>query len=83
MSGDAKCVVECLDVFKDKRVGMMEVLNPEPVKPLALDQGMEGCDARIVIRITFMTVTELKQMKDSATRLSESSPSAVSLASTP
>ena len=57
---DANCVVECLDIFKDKRVRMMEVLNLEPVKPLALDQRVEGFDASIVIRITFMTVTELK-----------------------
>ena len=60
MTMNADSVIESLDVFEDKPVGMLVVFNPEPVKPLSLDQRMEGFDTGIVIRITFMAVAKLK-----------------------
>ena len=60
MTVNTDSVVESLDVFEDKPVGMLVVFNPEPVKPLSLDQRMEGFDTGIVIRITFMAVAKLK-----------------------
>ncbi len=53
-------IVESLDVFEDKPVGMPEIFDPEPVKPLTFDQGVKGFNAGIIIRITFMAVAKLK-----------------------
>ena len=60
MTVNADGVVESLNVFEDKPVGMAMIFDPEPVKPLTFDQRMEGFNAGIVIRISFMAVAKLK-----------------------
>jgi hypothetical protein len=60
MAMDADRVIKSFDVFKDQPVGLVIVLDSEPVKPFALYQGMKGFNAGVIIRITLMAVAELK-----------------------
>ena len=53
-------VVESLDVFENESVGLVPTLEPEPVQPLSFNQGMEGFDTSIVVRIALSTVTQLE-----------------------
>lgn len=63
MAVGADCVIESFDVFKDQPVCMVVILDSEPVKPFALDKGMEGFDTGVIIRITLMAVAELKLLR--------------------
>ena len=60
MTMNADSVIESLDIFEDKPIGMLMIFDSEPVKPLTFDQRVEGFNAGIVIRITFMAVAKLK-----------------------
>ena len=53
-------VVESLDVFENEPVGLGTVPDLEPIQPLSLDQGMEGFNTGIVIRISLSTVAQLE-----------------------
>ena len=60
MTMNADSVIESLDIFEDKPIGMLMIFDSEPVKPLTFDQRVKGFDTGIVIRIAFMAVAKLK-----------------------
>ena len=57
---DSDSVIEGFDVFENQFVGMTIIDNLEPLQPFSFDQGMEGFDAGIIVRVTFVAVTELE-----------------------
>jgi hypothetical protein len=57
---DADGVVKSLDVFKDQPVRMLIIQDFETIQPFTLDQRVKGFNTGVVIRIAFVTVTELK-----------------------
>ena len=52
-------VVKGFDVFKNQVVCVSVILNVKTVKPFPFYEWMEGFNAGIVIRITFMWITAL------------------------
>ena len=63
MTVDAYRIVESLDVFKDEPVSLVIIPDFETVKPLSFNHGVEGFNAGVVVRISFMTITELKLLR--------------------
>ena len=59
MTMDSDGVIKGFNIFKYKTVSMIVVFNIEPVKPFSFNQGMEGFDTGIVIRITAMGIATL------------------------
>ena len=53
-------VIEGFDIFENQFVGMTIIGNLKAVQPFPFDQGMEGLDAGIIIRVAFVAVAELK-----------------------
>ena len=51
-------VIEGFNVFKDKPVCMAIVSDVEPVQPFSFNQGMEGFNTSIIVRITAMRIVK-------------------------
>jgi len=60
MTMDPDSVIEGFDVFENQFVGMTIIGNLKPIQPFPLDQGMEGFDAGVIVRVAFMAVAELE-----------------------
>ena len=59
MTMNSDSVVKGFDVFKNQVVCVSVILNVKTVKPFPFYEWMEGFNAGIVIRITFMWITAL------------------------
>ena len=53
-------IVESFNVFEDQPVCLLMGLNPESIQPFPLNQGVEGFDAGVIVRITLVTVAQLE-----------------------
>ena len=53
-------VVESFNVFENESVGLASAPDSKPVQPLSFNQGMEGFDTCVVVRISFSTVAQLE-----------------------
>ena len=60
MAVDPDRVVESLDVFENEPVGLRTVPDPEPIQPLSLNQGMEGFDTCVIVRISLPAIAQLE-----------------------
>ena len=49
-------IIKCFNIFKDKLICVVVILDFKAVQPFSLDQGMEGFDTSIVIWITGMRI---------------------------
>lgn len=63
MTMDSDRVIKGFNIFKYKTVGMIVVFDIEPVKPFSFNQGMEGFDTGIIIRITTMRIAALHRFR--------------------
>ena len=59
MTMNSDSVVKGFDVFKNQVVCVSVILNVKTVKPFPFYEWMEGFNAGIVIKITFMWITAL------------------------
>lgn len=59
MTMNSDSVVKGFDVFKNQVVCVSVILNVKTVKPFPFYERMEGFNADIVIRITFMRMAAL------------------------
>ena len=59
MTMDSDGVIKGFNIFKYKSVSMIVVFNIEPVKPFSFNQGMEGFNTSIIVRITTMRIASL------------------------
>ena len=55
-------IVESFNVFEDQPVCLLMGLNPESIQPFPLNQGVEGFDAGVIVRITLVTVAQLERV---------------------
>ena len=56
-------IVESFNVFEDQPVCLLMGLNPESIQPFPLNQGVEGFDAGVIVRITLVAVAQLELLR--------------------
>ena len=59
MTMNSDSVIKGFDVFKNQVICVSVILNVKTVKPFPFYERMEGFNAGIVIRITFMRIAAL------------------------